>query len=97
MKTIINNTTKLSKYIFNDDIEIEMSEFYIRVNNCEDQTYLTDVNENNATIILNVTPPIDWEFNKYRFENDIWILSNGLELLTLEEAKIVLLDQLKKL
>ena len=97
MKTIIDKVTKLSKWVGPDNMEVEMSNQYVRIKDRPDQTYRTDISGTNSTLILNVTPPTDWETNKYRVENGVWVLSNHLEGLTFSEAQIQINKDYKSL
>lgn len=69
MKTIIENSTKLSKYIF-EDADVITQELYQTIT---PNFNIGDLNIDNSTIIENVTPPIDWVGNKYKYENNQWV------------------------
>ena len=72
MKTIIENESKLSKYIFEDDEEIILEENLIKTS----EMFICDLNSNNSTVVSSVTPPEDWAGNKYMYENDTWTLNS---------------------
>ena len=68
MKTIIENETNLSKYIFEDSAELT-----IDTNRIVTPDFIVDdLNSRNATTYENVTPPDDWIGNKYTFNGSTW-------------------------
>jgi hypothetical protein len=71
MKTIIENDSKLSKFILQDDVNVTLTEKTVEFDNI----IVCDLNQLNATVIENVTPPEDWTGNKYTYENDEFILN----------------------
>lgn len=71
MKTIIENATDLSKYIFEDDVEITIDEATITT----PDFIIADMNSDNATVIENVTPPEDWLGCKYLHADSEWVLN----------------------
>lgn len=71
MKTIIENTTKLSKYIFEDSDQISIESNKI----VTPKFIIGDLNSSNSTLVDSVTPPEDWSGNKYTFENGTWTLN----------------------
>lgn len=71
MKTLIDNITKESKYVWADTTSVTLS---------ESTTYtpdfnIGDMNSTNATLVENVTPPEDWAGCKYLYDNGTWILN----------------------
>jgi len=86
MKTLISKKTKLSKYMLRNNDTVEMYDTYIRTVEKGVENYYVDLNVNNGALRENVTPPNDWERDKYRYENATWVLSNKLEELTFAEA-----------
>ena len=71
MKTLIDNVTKESKYIWSDSAEITVD---------VEKTYapdfiIGDMNSTNATLVLNVTPPNDCLGCKYLYDAGIWTLN----------------------
>jgi hypothetical protein len=71
MKTLIDNVTKESKYIWSDSAEVTVD---------VEKTYsphfiIGDMNSTNATLVLNVTPPDDWFGCKYLYDAGIWTLN----------------------
>jgi hypothetical protein len=68
MKTLIENATKESKYVWADDVVITLVDNMIFTPDFN----IGDLNINNATLVLNVTPPEDWYGCKYLYENDAW-------------------------
>ena len=83
MKTIIENSTTLSKYIVSDDTIIIISEKSISFNN----TVTTSLNSNNATILYNVNPPDDWYSNKYFCINGSFIFNHNWNSTTTTTVK----------
>lgn len=71
MKTIIENSTDISKYIFEDDVEITLDESTITT---PDFT-IADMNSSNATVVEGVTPPADWVGCKYLYADSEWVLN----------------------
>ena len=69
MKTIVDVTLKQSKYIFEDDVPIEMEEDRIVTPNF----IIGDLNSKNSILYENVTAPDDWFGNKYKYINNEWI------------------------
>ena len=67
-KTIIQNGTKQSSYIFDDDVAIQLTDSTIITPNF----IIGDLNSGNATLVTDVTPPEDWFGNKYLYDNETW-------------------------
>ena len=68
MKTIVENSTKLSKYIFADDASVTISSDNIVTPNF----IIADLNSGNSSMIKNVTPPENWSGNRYTFDGTKW-------------------------
>lgn len=68
MKTLVETATGISKYVFADDVTVVLAADKITTPNF----VIGDLNSSNATLINNVTPPIDWEGGKYIFNNGVW-------------------------
>ena len=68
MKTIVENSTNLSKYIFADDASVTISSDNIVTPNF----IISDLNSGNSSIIENVTPPENWSGNRYTFDGSAW-------------------------
>lgn len=70
MKTIVENSTKLSKYLLDDATPVEFLADIIRVGNPDNLDFIiADLNEGNATLIEGVVnAPEDWYGNKYMFD-----------------------------
>ena len=71
MKTIIENGTNISKYIFEDAHDLVATAENIT---CP-HFVICDMNSTNAAIITGVTPPEDWGGCKYSYEGGIWTLN----------------------
>ena len=68
MKTIVENSTNLSKYIFADDASVTISSDNIVTPNF----IIADLNSGNSSIIEDVTPPENWSGNRYTFDGTKW-------------------------
>ena len=68
MKTLVENATGVSKYVFADDAAVILTADKITTPNF----VIGDLNSTNTTLVDNVTPPIDWEGGKYIFNNGAW-------------------------
>ena len=72
MKTIVETSTKLSKYLLADDVTITATADNITVGDPA-QFIIGDLNSSNATITENVTnAPEDWVGNKYKLDGTTW-------------------------
>ncbi len=72
MKTIVETSTKLSKYLLADDVTITATENDITVGDPA-KFIIADLNSGNTTITENVTnAPSDWTGNKYKFDGTTW-------------------------
>ena len=72
MKTIVETSTKLSKYLLADDVTITATENDITVGDPA-KFIIADLNSGNTTITENVTnAPSDWIGNKYKFDGTTW-------------------------
>ena len=72
MKTIVETSTKLSKYLLADDVTITATADNITVG--DPCTFIIgDLNSTTVTITDNVTnAPSDWSGNKYFFDGTTW-------------------------
>ena len=72
MKTIVETSTGLSKYLLADDVTITATANDITVGDPA-QFIIADLNSGNTTITENVTnAPSDWTGNKYTFNGTTW-------------------------
>ena len=72
MKTIVETSTKLSKYLLADNVTITATADNITVGD-PPQFIIADLNSSNATITENVTnAPSDWTGNKYKLDGTTW-------------------------
>ena len=72
MKTIVETSTKLCKYLLADDVVITATSDNITVGD-PPQFIIADLNSSNATITENVTnAPSDWVGNKYKLDGTTW-------------------------
>ena len=68
MKTLVQNSTNLSKYIFEDGDTVLQ---YLNKTKC-DHFIIADMNTSNSTVHTGVTPPEDWVGDKYFFDGSNW-------------------------
>jgi len=72
MKTIVETSTKLSKYLLADDVTITATSDNITVGDPA-QFIIADLNSTTVTVTDNVTnAPEDWSGNKYTFDGTTW-------------------------
>ena len=72
MKTIVEKSTKLCKYLIADDVAITATADNITVGN-PPQFIIGDMNSSTATITENITnAPSDWAGNKYKLTGTTW-------------------------
>ena len=75
MKTIVETSTGLSKYLLDDDVTIVSNADNIVVGDPA-QFIIGDLNSGTVTITENVTnAPADWSGNKYTFDGTTWTLN----------------------
>jgi hypothetical protein len=75
MKTIVETSTGLSKYLLDDDVTIVSNADNIVVGDPA-QFIIGDLNSGTVTITENVTnAPADWAGNKYTFDGTTWTLN----------------------
>ena len=75
MKTIVETSTGLSKYLLADDVTIVSNADNIVVGDPA-QFIIGDLNAGTGTITENVTnAPADWSGNKYTFDGTTWTLN----------------------
>jgi hypothetical protein len=97
MKTIVEKDTNLSKFIVENDIEIILTENSIELPGM----VVYGLNASNVDIFENVTQPLDWVGNKYKYLNSEWVLNpdwidpeNPISTVTIEERKNILTNEL---
>lgn len=74
MKTIVENSTGLSKFVYEDDVVIGMEATRIVIGDPE-ILVVGCHNENDSTLYEGVMPPDDWFGNKYKFDGTTWTLN----------------------
>lgn len=75
MKTIVETSSNLSKYLLADDVTITATADNITVGDPA-QFIIGDLNSTTVTITENVTnAPEDWSGNKYTFDGTTWTLN----------------------
>jgi len=84
-KTIVETATGLSKYVFDDAAEVTLT-----ANNIVTPDFIIgDLNATNATMHENVTPPEDWQGNRYTYDGTTWAANpNWVDPATLEEEPV---------
>lgn len=75
MKTIIENTTNISKYIFEDDASVTIGSD----STTTPDSVIADMNSSNCTMVTGVTPPEDWTGNKYTYSEGSWSANSDYE------------------
>ena len=73
MKTIVENTTSLSKYLLNDTEVVVLNEDNIVVGN-PPKFIIGDLNASTVTVYEGVNALEDWTGNKYTFDGTDWTL-----------------------
>lgn len=68
MKTLIENATKESKYLWEDAAEITLTASGV----VAPDVFVADLNSSNSTLVENIIPPKDWEGCKYLYENGVF-------------------------
>jgi len=70
MKTITENATKLSKYLFDDSKAVSMGSDKITIGDpSAPDFYIGDLTSSTATLTENVTDaPSDWSGNRYTYD-----------------------------
>jgi hypothetical protein len=71
MKTVIEKATKISHYIFADDVPLVPNEFNIVTPNFN----IGHLDAERGEIIENVTPPEDWIPGMYFYDNGQWVIN----------------------
>jgi len=75
MKTIVETSSGLSKYLLADDVTITATADNITVGDPA-QFIIGDLNSTTVTVTDNVTnAPDDWTGNKYLFDGTTWTLN----------------------
>ena len=78
MKTLTFNDTGRSPYIFSNDKTVTVAIDKITVGDEPNPDfYIGDMNSSNATLHLEVTPPEDWQGNRYTFNGSAWTAIEG--------------------
>ena len=87
MKTIVETSSGLSKYLLADDVAITATADNITVGDPA-QFIIGDMNSGNATITENVTnAPSDWTGNKYKLDGTTWSANPDWVDPTLEDGE----------
>ena len=86
MKTIVETSSGLSKYLLADDVTITATADNITVGDPA-QFIIGDLNSTTVTVTDNVTnAPDDWSGNKYFFDSTTWTLNpDWVDPATLED------------
>ncbi len=85
MKTIVETSSGLSKYLLADDVTITATADNITVGDPA-QFIIGDLNSTTVTVTDNVTnAPEDWTGNKYTFDGTTWTLNPDWVDPTLDE------------
>lgn len=72
MKTIVQNSTTISKYVFDDSVVLDVQPKQI----ITPDFIIGDMGSDNSTVYENVTNvPEDWQGCKYLFDGTTWTLN----------------------
>jgi hypothetical protein len=74
VKTIVEKSTNLSKYLLDDAEVVVLNEDNIVVGDPV-KFIIGDLNASTATVYESVTAPADWIGNKYTFDGTEWTLN----------------------
>ena len=74
MKTIVEKSTNLSKYMLDDAEAVALNANDIVIGNPVD-FIISDLNASTVTVYEGVTAPADWIGNKYTFDGTEWTLN----------------------
>ncbi len=75
MKTIVENTTNLSKYLLDDAEVVALNEDNIVVGN-PPKFIIDDLTASTVTVYEGAAAPADWVGNKYTFDGTEWVLNS---------------------
>jgi hypothetical protein len=81
MKTIIENATDLSHYIYEDSLQVVIGEKTLTIftenigDIVETNTIIDKIDPSNYFLVEDVTPPEDWASNKYMYADSEWALN----------------------
>lgn len=79
MKTIIDSKN-LSKYILEDNTQVSFEIDCVKVNDPNNFDFIiSDLNSINSSLVENVTPPDDWNGNKYFYDNGFVLNQNWID------------------
>lgn len=73
MKTIIENDTNISKYMFANSVAITMGADFITTPNF----IIGDMNTSNCTLVEGVTAPAGWVGCKHTFDGTTWAVNSA--------------------
>lgn len=75
MKTITRKDNNVSKFLLEDNVQVDITTESITIADPED-TIIIDLNSSNTTLHTNVTnAPDDYVGEKYRFDGTTWSLN----------------------
>lgn len=75
MKTLIQNATGLSLWVFPDETAITVNNDNTEVQTSDGLLVIHDCNASNCTLARSVTPPEDWIGRKYLYDAGAWTLN----------------------
>ena len=79
MKIIVDNETNITRYLFNNDIILEVTENGIIVGDPVEYM-IGDMNSSNSTIYENIIDiPEDYCVSKYKYDGSSWYLNEDYE------------------
>ena len=74
MKTIVEKSTSISKYLIDDTEVVMLNDDNIFVGDPL-RFIIGDLNGSTVTVYENLTAPVDWAGNKYTFDGTDWTLN----------------------
>jgi hypothetical protein len=75
MKTLIQNATGISLWVFPDDMTLDVNNENVEVQTPDGLLVIRDCHASNCTLVRDVTPPEDWTGHKYLYDNRTWTLN----------------------
>ena len=76
MKTIVDNATNTSRYLFADDVSVTMGADSITVGDPV-EFIIGDLNSSTATLIEDIVEPAEWMGCKYTHDGTAWAEVDG--------------------
>ncbi len=72
MKTLVNTSTKISKYLMEDSVPVHIGSNYTSIKN-SGTNHIWDLKSDNTILYQNITDaPSDWANGKYKYDGETW-------------------------